>query len=581
MTFKGSRLPLLAGLLCLLLLGFAGTSYGVVRFDVVPSPTEVITTGRSEVLGSINLIARGTGNLTGTSQGGSAQIGIIYNNPAVQIDNTITTGIKIFFSSGFTTAFTKTATSGVVGIVGVQNIDLNGKYVGFITLNLAPGSTPADGDYIRIEGVRGRIDASGVGLTPGTNFFAQMQSINDPAASQFNPETIRVATSFDGMNIAVSPQNFLLCFPTSGLVPGGTYTNYIKITEGFARAFVDADSNGSGVDATDRVDSGGPAGVLTTNGTSPIQSVKDFLGSPTNSTRFYVVLDSIPDSVASIDWQAAVANVDTGAQLVLVASTGPTGGIATATYSFEAVNQTGASDLIVETFVLQPKLVLATGKTSTGTVNAGVTLAPAVGPLSALVQPGAQADNSRPRFLSMIESDAIALGNPPDDPTKPYAVVIRCNCFMLFTYVTSDSTFDTGIAVANTTGDIEVFGATQEAPNQLGKITFYLYDKTKGYVGSYTTTADTLPGASYVNVLSAILPGVTPTPLSSFSGYIIAKAEFQYCHALAFIADTKFAAIAHGYLANIIPDPAIKSGKRTASAAADMTLLPAGESLNN
>jgi hypothetical protein len=572
----------LAGVLCLLLLGFAGSSFAVVRFDVIPSPTEVITTGRSEVLGSINLITRGTGNITGTSQTGSAQIGIIYNNPAVQIDNTISTGIKLFFSAGFTTAFTKTGSSGNVGIVGVQNIDLNGKYVGYITLNLAPGSTPTENDYIRIEGVRGRIDASGTGLTPGTNFFAQLQSINDPAANQFNPETVRVATSFDGMNIGISPQNLLLCFPTSGLVPGGALTNYIKITEGFARAFVDADSNGAGVDASDRVDSGGPVGVLTTDGTVVSQSVKDFLGRPTNSTQFNVVLDSIPDSVDTITWDAAVVNGDTGASLVYVSSTGITGGIATATYKFKAVNQTGASDLIVETFTLQPKLNLKAGKTSTGTVNAGVTLAPAVGPLSSLVQPGVQDDNSRPRFLSMIESDNIALGNPPDDPTRPYAVVIRCNCFLLFTYLTADSAFDTGIAVANTTGDVEVFGKTTHAPDQIGKITFFFYDKTKGFVGTYTTTADTLSGASYVNVLSAMLPGVKPTALSSFSGYVIAQAEFQYCHALAFIADTKFGAIAHGYLANIIPDPAIKSGKRTATAAADVVnLVPAGESLNN
>jgi len=584
MTFlKASRLPVLAGLLCLLLMGFAGASYGAVRFDVIPSPTEVITTGRSEVLGSINLVVRGTGNVTGTALSGAAQIGIIYNNPAVQIDNTTSTGIKIFFSSGFASAFTKTATSGAVGIVRVENIDLNGKYVGFITLNLAPGATPAENDYIRVEGVRGRIDASGTGLTPGTNFFAQMQSINDPAAAQFQPETVRVATSFDGMNIKVTPMNLLLCFPPTGLAPGGSYTNSIKITEGFARAFVDADSGAAGVDAADRVDSGGPAGVWTTDTVTPIASVAGYLGAPTNSTQFYVVLDSIPDSVSSVTWPATVAEANgVASSLVFVSSTGPTAGVATATYSYESVNQTGASDLVIETFTLQPTLTIATGKTSTGTVNAGVSLAPTVSALSSLVQPGGSAINSRPRFLSMIESDDVALGNPPDDPTKPYASIIRCNCFLLFTYVTSDAAFDTGIAIANTTGDLEVFGATAEAPNQLGKITFYLYDKSKGYVGSYTTAADTLSGASWVNVLSNILPSVTPTALTSFSGYIIAKAEFQYCHALAFIADTKFGAVAHGYLANIIPDPAIKSGKRTATAAADIiSLCPAGESLNN
>src|SRR6266542_481553 len=74
---------------------------GAVRYDVVGSPTEVINTGRSEVTGSINLIVRGTGNVTGTSSGGSAQIGMLYASPAMQIDNTTASGIRLFFSSGF------------------------------------------------------------------------------------------------------------------------------------------------------------------------------------------------------------------------------------------------------------------------------------------------------------------------------------------------------------------------------------------------------------------------------------------------------------------------------------------------
>jgi len=500
------------------------------------------------------------------------------------IDNTTATGIKIFFSSGFATAFTSTATSGAVGIVKVENIDLNGKYVGFITINLAPGDAPVAGDYIRIEGVRGRIDASGTGLTPGTNFFAQMQSINDPAANQFQPDTVRVATSFDGMNIAVAAQNYLLCFPTSGLVPPAVAANYIKITEGFARAFVDADAAGAGVGLEDRVDSGGNVAVNTTDGAVPLASVAGFLGSPTNSTQFVIVLDSIPDSVASIGWQGTVNETNgLATSLTLLTSAGPTAGVATATYQYDSTNQTGVSDLAIETFDVQPEIVLAAGKTSTGVVNAAVALAPSVDALSSLTQPGTGTITSRPRFLKMYESDAIALGNPPDDPSKPYANIIRCNCFMLFTYVTVDNTWDTGIAVANTTGDTEVFGTTTEAPDQLGKITFYFYDKAKGYVGQYTTAADTLSGYSYVNVLSAILPSVTPTALTSFSGYVIAKAQFQFCHALAFIADTKFGAVAHGYLANIIPDPAIKpvAGRRGAVAAADATNIPAGESLNN
>ena len=80
--------------------------------------------------------------------------------------------------------------------------------------------------------------------------------------------------------------------------------------------------------------------------------------------------------------------------------------------------------------------------------------------------------------------------NPPDDPHATFASIIRCNCYMLFTYVTSTSAFNTGIVIANTTGDTAVFTAANEAPDQLGKVTFYFYDRTAGFVGSTTTTAD-------------------------------------------------------------------------------------------
>ncbi len=260
--FKASRLPVLAGLLCLLLMGFAGASYGAVRFDVVGSPTEVINTGRSEVVGSINLIVRGTGNLTGTSTMGCNQIGIIYTNPAMQIDNTMTTGIRIFFSSGFASAFTVGATTpcATVGVVDIRNQDINGRCSGFITINMAPGAAPAEGDFIRLDGVRGRVDAS-LAITPGTDLFADLQSINDPAAALFTPDRVRVAKSLDGMNVEIRADSVLLCFPTLGVAGGAAPGYQVRITEGFARAFVDSDANNDGALLNDRVDSGSEANI--------------------------------------------------------------------------------------------------------------------------------------------------------------------------------------------------------------------------------------------------------------------------------------------------------------------------------
>lgn len=558
------RLPVLAGLFCLLLMGFAVTSYGAIRFDVIPSPTEVINTGRSEVLGSVNLIVRGTGNVSGTSAGGHAQIGLLYTNPAIQIDNTTTSGIKIFYSNAFCTASPT--------IVVVQNIDINGKCSGSITVDLAAGAQVADTvDFIRLEGVRGRVDASGVGLTPGTDFYVDLQSINDPTANTFNPDRVRVAKSFDGMNVAINPATLLLCFPTLGTYAADP-AYYIRITESFARAFVDNDAGAAGVGAEDRVDSG-----MNTTCSGTVSPA--ILGAPTVPTEFYVYMEQIPASVSGINWEGPYYDQQgTGSTLTLVSSTfSATAGTATALFRYDTPNQTGLSDITVEWYQLKPYVVLKANATQTGTVMVGVSLAPTVSEASGCTQPSSSV--SRPRFLLMYESDAVALGNPPSDALKPYATITRCNCFLLFTYVTSDSGYDTGLAIANTTGDVEVFG-TSHAPDQFGKITFYFYDKTAGYVGQYTTTADTLVGRSYVNVLSAILPLVTPSPLASFSGYIIAQTQFQFCHGFAFIADTRFASIAHGYVANVIPDPSI-IGIRWPSDAGWPFGLPLGESLNN
>jgi hypothetical protein len=400
-----------------------------------------------------------------------------------------------------------------------------------------------------------------------------------------------VAKSLDGMNVEIRSDTVLLCFPTLGIPGTGTPGYQIRITEGFARAFVDSDANNDGALLNDRVDSGSEPNIMTMNSanTAPVANPGAIaLGSPTNSTQFLVWLEGIPTSVSGVSWPTAVGVGN--AQLVFQDSTfTASSGIAFATYSYEAVNQTGVSDITVESFTISPQIVIKANQNVSGTILAAVSLAPSVSEASGCNNPGtSQPENARPRFLQMFESDAIATNNPPSDPHRAFASVIRCNCYLLFTYVTATSTFNTGIVVANTTGDTEVFGAN-DAPDQLGNIIFYFYDRTAGFVGSTTTTAAINMGRSYVDLLSGILP----TGVTSFSGYVIAKAEFQFCHGFAFIADSAFGSIAHGYLANVIPDPAIRgdfvtSGnttvrRRTAADAGDddSPLTPAGEGLNN
>jgi hypothetical protein len=342
----------------LLVAAWVNPCYSAVRFDVMGSPTEVINTGRSEVLGSIGLYVRGSGNLTGTSGGAATLIAFTFGLPALQIDNNAMSGIRVIASAGFSAA--------APTLISIENRSLGGPCVGVLTLSLLPGATPVEGDFIRIEGVRGRIDAS-TAIIPGTDLFVDIQAVNDPIATSFSRDRIRVATSYAGMSARVLRDS-------SGF--------QILVTEGFARAFVDQDANDDGVNANDRPDSLGNA-----------------LGAPANSTQITIRLEGIPEGVTEVNWPA-VSSVfpGTGAVLRLLSST-YSQGTSIATYSFEAANQAGSSDLAIESFTVRPAFVL--GTCSPGHLTATATLGPAV-PRSAGCA-GPSETTARPRFLASYQ----------------------------------------------------------------------------------------------------------------------------------------------------------------------------------
>jgi len=609
---KAGKITLLAGLLCLLLMGFTGASYGQVRsirWDVFPSPTEVITTGRSEVLGSVSFyVQNGQGTVvTGNSLGGPTQIGITYSN-GIQIDTS--TGIRVYGPKFATSAITWS----------VQNLSIIPTPVrcsGFLTLNIPAGVTLVDGDVIRVDGVRGRIDMSD-GRNAGTDLFAQMQSINDPSANLFFPETVRIAKSFPGMVVTnILSDTAILCFQMYGKDGNQPLSNYIQVTEGFVRAFVAKDSNigTPGPDSTDRLDSGGEILGQSSYSTSTASG----WATRAVGTRIQVVINTIPASISSIAWPATVPAVAGGySYLAQVPGTstfvpGTAGaaasGYAYQTYEYFTSNQAGSSDTNLESFRITPQLTISTSNQSdTGSVKIAASLTGASDtyttcgevPQTTLVQP---------RFITAYQSYA---GGPTPETTDRlsqsfgvYAVFAPCVCYMLYPYITSDVgltmpsgvyNWDTGVSVSNTSDDQAVFGSLLGAPRQTGVVTYYLYDSNYGYVGAPVQSPIQVGfGKSYITLASNILstiatipgyaaPSVATFPYVSnggFHGYMIVKANFQFCHGYAFVADKNFQQIAQGYVAQVIPDPAVK-GKRSATAAADVvTKMAAGESLNN
>jgi len=635
---KVGRLSLLAGLLCLLLMGFTGAANAVIRWDVFPSPSEVINSGRSEVLGSVTLVVNPQNTLpivTGNIAGGPTQLGILYNN-RIMVDNNFTaTGIKLFTNNiALNSALCVTACNpNTQFFLTVVNTDITGagQFSGQVTINIPGGVTMNVGDVIRVDGVRGRIDKSDLS-TPGTDGFAQLQSINDPAGNQFFPDTVRVAKSFIPMTVSVTADTATLCLPSFGKTGNAFLTQNIKVTENFVRAFVAKDSNGAGPDSTDRLD-----------------SFQQILGSPSNGTMLRIFLNGIPASVASVSWPTPVA-ASTGGFFDLVVSSssavgftagtagGPANGTAFATYEYKTLNQAGASDATLENFLFTPVLFLSTvNQQDVGIVRAGVSLwpPPATGePTTGVYAPystnsypfGSNNNNvgtngngpSMPRFATNYISGSVSDTNPTGTVATTqfgiYENFAPCVCYLLYPYTTKDGFFDTGIVVANTSDDSGAIGTAFSASRQAGTVTFWLYDFRLGNVtpaagiffadathlappgqSGPAFDANTQPiyyaGQSVRGLVSQLVTGSVATTLANkgftdFAGYIIAKAQFQFCHGFAFIADKTFSTIAQGYVAGVIPDPSVKGLKRTASAAADVSGanfggLPAGESINN
>jgi hypothetical protein len=128
--------------------------------------------------------------------------------------------------------------------------------------------------------------------------------------------------------------------------------------------------------------------------------------------------------------------------------------------------------------------------------------------------------------------DPIPRFAPGVTPVNLY-IIFKCSCNLLFPFVTNQLGYDTGVAISNTSLDSGTgFGTTP----QTGAITLNYYCGQAGCTSppQQTTTSAVPAGQQLTFTLSGGGNyGVQATP--GFQGYIIAQAQFQYCHAYAFI----------------------------------------------
>jgi hypothetical protein len=242
-------------------------------------------------------------------------------------------------------------------------------------------------------------------------------------------------------------------------------------------------------------------------------------------------LDGHPGfATGQIDLVSADVNGNSGAGFTAVAGTG---GVAEVTYSgttgaatYEVINSDpnvpeSASITVFVAFISNTAQNLPAP--GAGTVNVSFA------PLSNVGT--ATATDPIPRF---------------GDTSTPLAAfdINLCTCDLLFPFVTNQSGFDTGIAIANTS--LDPFGT---GPQQ-GTVKLYYFGSTVGGgVAPPPFVTQTVPAGQELifNLSGGGNFGVPAVP--GFEGYIISVANFQYCHAFAFISDVGAQHVAEGYLA--------------------------------
>jgi hypothetical protein len=125
----------------------------------------------------------------------------------------------------------------------------------------------------------------------------------------------------------------------------------------------------------------------------------------------------------------------------------------------------------------------------------------------------------------------------------------KCACNILYPYVVSASGYDTGIALANSSLDPgPTFGFS--AVPQSGTVTFFYFGQGSGGTAppAAQTTNKVLPAGQVLTYVAS--SGNADFGLDNraagFIGYVITQAQFQYCHAFAFIGALGAGAVTPG-----------------------------------
>jgi hypothetical protein len=277
-------------------------------------------------------------------------------------------------------------------------------------------------------------------------------------------------------------------------------------------------------------DMGSPASPVWTDTTASTQPAYSGVPACTGSVDICSTASLVTSSTSTFDLNPPTSSPTGTGTFSGFSQVTVSGTTATITYQINAANSS-----IVESLIIPVEAAYITSSSTVplpGSVSASANFAPLAGSTAQGVAGG-----PIPRFCQ------------PYGPSSVFSIT-PCTCNLLFPFVTNQDGFDTGIAIANTSAD--PYGT---AP-QTGIVNLWYYGTTSGG-GAAPPMAPSQPipaGQELVFLVSSGGNfGIPATP--NFQGYMIAQAQFQFCHGFAFISDLGAQKLAEGYLAISLDTP--------------------------
>jgi len=438
----------------------------------------------------------------------------------------------------------------------------------------APGT--AGQRVIRITNIRANAFQLGVSSTLIPTQITMYIAVNGSQQVTINNPTQTVAFIQVGLIVGGQTASFLQCTDNNNGLLGGTQTVasdfYIQVSEGFASSFKrrNISLSADGVTAPAPSDQNVPGYPYNTE--SGFYAKELFTSTPVvgladTGTRILLRFNNLGAGVHVFVATTVPLDLPGSTFLAQTASTPPqppspvTAGIKNgqltlvssdvngAGSSFTAVSGTGG--------VAEVSYSGTTGYATYEVVNSdpnvpetafiNIFVAFLSNTAQNLPAPGSSTVNVS---FAPLSNDGLASATDPiprfGDTSTPRAAfsINLCTCNLLFTFVTNQSGFDTGIAIANTS--LDTFGT---GPQQ-GTVTLTYFGSTAGGgVAPPPFVTQTVPAGQELifNLSGGGNFGVPAVP--GFEGYIISTANFQYCHGFAFISDVGAQKLAEGYLA--------------------------------